>query len=170
VPIKSFTVAEAPADEAERLAAVESLGVLDTPPEPAFDAIVREAASAFGVPTALISLVAAERQWFKARVGLDVPETPRAPSFCAHAIHGDDPFVIPDAAADERFAGNPLVIDGPRIRFYAGVPLVVAPGHRIGTLCLIDQKPRAPLTAAEVALLRSLAGRVVALLEARRPT
>lgn len=167
MPIKTFTIAELPEGEAERLAALESYRVLDTPSEEAFDAIVREAAAAFEVPTALISVIDRDRQWFKARVGLEPPSTPRAPSFCGHAILSDDVFTVPDAAADERFAGNPLVIGEPRIRFYAGAPLVTPEGHRIGTLCLIDGKPRAALTAQQAARLKDLAARVMRLLELR---
>jgi GAF domain-containing protein len=168
MPITSFTVPETPANEAERLTALKDYCVLDTPPEPEFDAIVAEAANVFEVPTALISLIDRDRQWFKAKIGLDPPETPRAPSFCGHAIHADDVFIVPDTAADERFAGNPLVIGGPQIRFYAGAPLITPRGQRIGTLCLIDQKPRPALTDSEVATLRAMAAKVITLLEARR--
>jgi GAF domain-containing protein len=168
MPIRSFTIAERPADEAERLAALESYCILDTPPEPEFDAIVHEAAAAFGVPTALISLIDRDRQWFKAKVGLEPPETPRGPSFCGHAIHADEVFVVPDATADERFAGNPLVLGGPRIRFYAGAPLITPDGYRIGTLCLIDGEPRASFGSEDMDRLKSLAAHVVSRLEARR--
>lgn len=167
MPIKTFTIAELPADEAGRLAALERYQVLDTPPEEEFDAIVREAAAAFGVPTALISLIDRDRQWFKARVGLEPPSTPRAPSFCGHAILSDDVFTVPDATADERFAGNPLVIGDPKIRFYAGAPLITSDRHRIGTICLIDGKPRAALTAEQAGELKALADKVMGLLEAR---
>lgn len=167
MPIKTFTIAEPPADEAERLAALESYRVLDTPPEEEFDAIVREAAATFDVPTALISLIDRDRQWFKARVGLEPSSTPRAPSFCSHAILSDDVFTVPDATADERFAGNPLVVGDPKVRFYAGAPLVTADGHRIGTLCLIDSKPRPTLTVQEMAQLKALAAKVIELLRLR---
>lgn len=168
MPIKNFTIADPTPDEEARLAALRRYEVLDTPAEAEFDAVVREAAEAFGVPTALVSLVDRNRQWFKAKVGLEPPETPRAPAFCSHAIHSDDPFVVPDAARDERFAGNPLVVGEPHIRFYAGAPLTTPDGHHIGTLCLIDYQPRAPLDDAERAKLEALAARVMSLLEARR--
>lgn len=168
MPIRSFTIPEIPADEEERLAALRRYEVLDTPPEPAFDAIVREAAATFNVPTAVISLVDRDRQWFKARIGLDPASTPRAPSFCGHAIHSDEVLTVPDAAADERFAGNPAVISDSGVRFYAGAPLVTPDGHRIGTLCLVDTTPRTPLSAQQATKLRALADKVMKLLEARR--
>ncbi len=131
-----------PPDEPARLAALYATGLLDTAPEERFDRITRLAARLFDVPIALISLVDAKRQWFKSRQGLPVSETPRDISFCGHAILGNDPLVVADAAADPRFADNPLVTGAPHIRFYAGVPLATPQGHRLGTLCLIDAKPR----------------------------
>src|SRR5438270_10055720 len=112
-----------PADEPERLAALQALHVLDTPPEERFDRITRVARRLFGVPIALISLVDARRQWSKSRQGLDLPEAAREVSFCGHAILGDEVFVVPDARQDPRFAANPLVTSEPHVRFYAGQPL-----------------------------------------------
>ncbi|MET0209459.1 MAG: GAF domain-containing protein [Burkholderiaceae bacterium] len=156
-----------PADEPERLAALRELLLLDTPPEARFDRIVQFAAAEFDVPIALLSLVDAERQWFKAKVGLDVCETSREVSFCAHAISREGLFVIEDALADERFFDNPLVTGAPAIRFYAGAPLRLAAGtSAVGTLCLIDLVPRT-LDATDHAILRSLRDLAVEELRAR---
>ena len=131
-----------PANEIERLATLRSLGLLDTPPEQRFNRITRTAARIFKVPIALVSLVDAERQWFKSRYGLHSSETPRSVSFCGHAILNDTALVIEDALLDERFADNPLVSGVPRVRFYAGQPLAGPGGLKLGTLCLIDHAPR----------------------------
>lgn len=131
-----------PPNEALRLEALRSLCLLDTPSEERFDRITRSVAHLFKVPIALVSLVDANRQWFKSRQGLDAPETPREVSFCAHAILGDEVFVVEDTALDRRFADNPLVSGEPGIRFYVGVPLRGPGGAKIGTLCLIDRMPR----------------------------
>ena len=131
-----------PADDEARLCELLALDVLDTPPEERFDRIVRAARTLLDVPIALVSLVDRERQWFKARVGLEDTETPRSISFCAHAILGDDILEVVDATADERFADNPLVTGELGLRFYAGVPLRSPRGFALGTLCLIDRKPR----------------------------
>ncbi|MDE1166190.1 MAG: sensor domain-containing diguanylate cyclase [Pseudomonas sp.] len=145
-----------PANEAERLGTLRSLNILDTPPEERFDRLTRLARRLFGVPIALVSLVDANRQWFKSCAGLDASETSRDISFCGHAIHSDQILMIPDAESDERFHDNPLVTGAPHIRFYAGCPLRVGNGAKIGTLCLIDVKPRM-LDAEERELLRDLA-------------
>ncbi|AUN95336.1 EAL domain-containing protein [Pseudazoarcus pumilus] len=129
-------------DEDERLAALHNLSLLDTSPEERFDRITRLARSHFGVSICLVSLIDETRQWFKSRCGLDSEQTPREVSFCGHAIHGDDLFEVSDATADPRFADNPLVTGPPYVRFYAGVPLSTADGYKIGTLCLIDKRPR----------------------------
>ncbi len=157
-----------PDDEPERLAALHRLDVLGTPPEPELDVITRLAADRFDAAIALVSLVDADRQWFKARHGLEAAETCRRDSFCAHTIAGDGVMVVPDARADPRFARNPLVTGEPRIRFYAGAPLVLAGGEQVGTLCVIDPAPRAGFTAREAEILQLMARQVVALLEGRQ--
>jgi GAF domain-containing protein len=130
--------------EDARLRALRAYRVLDTEPETAFDTLVRLAASVCGTPIALISLTDESRQWFKANYGLDgIAETPRAPAFCDHAIRGGEVFEIADAAADERFAANPLVAGAPQVRFYAGAPLVTPEGEAVGTICVLDRRPGA---------------------------
>ncbi|MDC8831124.1 sensor domain-containing diguanylate cyclase [Alteromonas gilva] len=143
-------------DENERIKTLQSLNVLDTPPEERFDRITRLAAKVFQVPIALVSLIDSERQWFKSSQGLNACETGRDISFCGHAIEHDDIFVIENATEDFRFFDNPLVTGEPHIRFYAGCPLVHPNGQRLGTLCLIDQKPRT-LTATLRKTLNDLA-------------
>ena len=145
-----------PPNETGRLAALRALKILDTAPEQRFDRITAFAKDLFQVPIALVSLVDQERQWFKSRAGLDATETPRSVSFCGHAILADEPFVIEDATADERFSDNPLVTGAPFVRFYAGVPLI-AGGFRIGTLCLIGHEPRR-FENRDRGLLKGLAG------------
>lgn len=134
--------AELPFDEAARLSALHALDVLDTGPEADFDALVHSASLVCGAPISLISLIDFDRQWFKANIGLPgVSETPRDVAFCAHAILGTDIFEVPDAYNDLRFADNPLVAGGPKIRFYAGAPIRLRDGHCVGTVCVIDSKP-----------------------------
>lgn len=145
-----------PADESTRLDTLRALNILDTSPEERFDRLTRLAKRLFGVPIALVSLVDADRQWFKSCVGLSASETSRDISFCGHAILGDDILMIPDTLADERFHDNPLVTEAPHIRFYAGCPLQVPNGSKLGTLCLIDIEPRS-LTPEDRDLLRDLA-------------
>ncbi len=157
-----------PATEDARLEALHAYAVLDTPSEAAFDDLVRLAQLLCDVPIALVSLVDARRQWFKARIGLGVSQTDRAVSFCGHAIH--DPtelFVVEDTLADPRFAGNPLVVGEPRIRFYAGAPILSPQGHAVGTVCVIDQRPRRLGEPQREGLL-ALARQAVAQLELRR--
>lgn len=157
-----------PPNESARLAALRSCDVLDTAPDALFDDLAGLASRLCGTPIALVSLVDADRQWFKSRVGLSATETPRSLAFCAHAIlEPDRTFVVPDARLDERFADNPLVQDAPNVTFYAGVPLVEAGGHALGTLCVIDTEARS-LTADQLESLRILGRQVVTLLEARR--
>jgi diguanylate cyclase (GGDEF)-like protein len=145
-----------PQDEATRLDTLRALNVLDTSPEERFDRLTRLAKRLFRVPMALVSLVDEDRQWFKSCQGLNASETSRDLSFCGHAILGEDIFLIPNAAADERFHDNPLVTHEPHIRFYAGCPLRVSNGSKLGTLCLIDREPR-DFDEEDLALLRDLA-------------
>jgi signal transduction histidine kinase/DNA-binding response OmpR family regulator/HPt (histidine-containing phosphotransfer) domain-containing protein len=145
-----------PTNEAERLAALHALKVLDTPPEARFDRITRVAQRHFDVPIALVSLVDEGRQWFKSCQGLDATETSRDISFCGHAILNDAILIVADATEDPRFADNPLVTGSPNIRFYAGTPLHAPGRERVGTLCVIDTQPRA-FGAEDIAILRDLA-------------
>ncbi|WP_409261729.1 diguanylate cyclase domain-containing protein [Pseudomonas putida] len=149
-------IAPSPLNEAARLCFLESLNILDTPAEETFDRITRLASVLLDVPMALVSLVDMNRQWFKSRQGIDVAETTRDVAFCAHALHAEDILVIPDASADPRFVDNPLVTGGPRIRFYAGVPLRFAGELTVGTLCVLDTRPRR-VSETELAHLRDLA-------------
>ncbi len=148
-----------PAAEDHRLQALHKLEILDTAPEERFDRITRLAARFFGVPIALISLVDHDRQWFKSRNGLQMDQTSREVSFCGHAILKGETLVVPDALADDRFADNPLVLSEPRLRFYAGHPIVAPDGSRIGTLCLIDHTPR-HFGASQIKALRDMAALV----------
>ncbi len=131
-----------PIDENARLNVLRALDILDTPAEERFDRLTRITNELFGVPIALVSLVDENRQWFKSSVGLEARETPREISFCGHAILGDDVFVVNDTMTDQRFIDNPLVLEDPNIRFYAGCPLTTTGGSKLGTLCVIDRKPR----------------------------
>jgi GAF domain-containing protein len=154
-------------DEARRLEVLRLYRVLDTAAEDVFDELTELAAGICGTPIAMISLVDEHRQWFKARVGMGPSETPRDVAFCAHAILEASVFTVPDATQDARFAANPLVTEDPRVRFYAGTPLVVEEGLPLGMLCVMDRKPRA-LTAAQEDALRRLGRVVTRLLELRR--
>ena len=145
-----------PLDEAQRLAALHATRLLGSPPEETFDRVTRTAARLLAVPIALVSLIDRDRQWFKSRTGLDVSETPREISFCGHAILADEPLVVPDAAQDTRFADNPLVTGDLHLRFYAGVQLYSVDRKKIGTLCVIDSKPR-QLGPSDLDALRDLA-------------
>lgn len=148
-------VAPIPSNEQARLQALRELLILDTPPEQRFDRLIAFAAEEFDMPTVLLSLVDENRQWFKARIGMDVCESSRDVAFCAHAILANETLLIPDTLNDPRFADNPLVTGPPFIRFYAGAPLQPKPGLRVGTLCLIDSKPR-QLDATDLAILATL--------------
>jgi diguanylate cyclase (GGDEF)-like protein len=143
-------------EEQFRLETLRTLYLLDTSPEDRFDLITRIAIRLFGVPIALVSLVDESRQWFKSSVGLDVKETPRDISFCSLAILSKEVLVISDALQDERFADNPLVLNEPCIRFYAGCPIKAPNGLNIGTLCLIDRQPR-NISDEDIATLKDLA-------------
>ena len=156
-----------PNREADRLESLGAYGILDTPPEEAFDDLAALASRICDAPMALISLVDRDRQWFKARIGIDIAETRRDIAFCAHTIAGDGIMVVPDARADARFAENPLVTGGPRLRFYAGAPLRTADGHALGTLCVLDREPR-KLTEEQLRGLEVLSREVVARLDLGR--
>jgi phosphoribosyl 1,2-cyclic phosphodiesterase/GAF domain-containing protein len=161
-----WSAAAPPPDEDRRLQALHGLRLLDTPAEERFDRYTRIAAGLFDVPIALVSLVDHDRQWFKSRHGLDATESPRDTAFCAHAILARSVMQVPDALQNPRFADNPLVVGPPRVRFYAGAPLSAADGSRVGTLCLIDRRPR-ELGSQQIGLLRDLADLVEA--ELARP-
>jgi len=154
-------------NDTARLEALARYQILDTPPEEQFDDITQLCADSLNVPIALVSLVDRDRQWFKARVGVDVDEVRRSIAICDHTIRQRGAFVIEDAAADARFADNPLVHSGPRFRFYAGMPIRSSDGHALGTLCAIDREPRR-LSAAELSMLERLARQVEVELELRR--
>jgi hypothetical protein len=156
-----------PANEADRLRALRSYKILDTKPEERFDELTQLAALICGVPISLISLIDADRQWFKSRFGLDLQQTPRALAFCTHAIMQPGMFVVPDATQDERFAQNLLVTGDPYIRFYAGAPLATRDGHLLGTLCVIDREPRT-LTEAQMEALEIVGRLVIANIELGR--
>jgi hypothetical protein len=156
-----------PQNESKRLKVLWQYEVLDTVPEEVFDDLTELAARICEAPIALISLVDEKRQWFKAKVGVTISETSRELSFCAYAITQSDLFIVPDATQDKRFANNPLVTSDPKIRFYAGAPLITPDGHALGTLCVIDKVPR-ELRPEQKQALRILARHVVTQLELRR--
>ena len=156
-----------PKDEPQRLASLYHYRVLDTPPEEDFDCLTTVAAQICGTPIALISLVDSDRQWFKSKVGLTLAETSRDIAFCAHAIMERDLFIVADASKDQRFEDNPLVVAKPKIRFYAGAPLVTPDDHAIGTLCVLDRVPR-ELTRDQTEALRALSRQVMNQLEMRK--
>ena len=156
-----------PPDEAQRLASLRQYDILDTPPEAAFDDLTLLAAHICQTPIALLVLIDQDRQWFKAKVGVRLTETPREFAFCAHTIMRRTLFIIPDATRDKRFTANPMVASGPQYRFYAGAPLVTPDNRALGTLCVID-RVRRTLTAAQKKDLRALSRLVMTELELRR--
>jgi len=159
--------ANIPSHEATRLEALKQYEILDTSPEQAYDDLTALAAFICNVPVALISLVDSDRQWFKSKVGLDIAETSRNVSFCAHAILNESIMVVNDALLDDRFRDNPLVTCEPKFRFYAGIPLRTRDNPPIGTLCVLDYQPR-ELSEHQIETLKALARQVVAQLELKR--
>ncbi|MGJ8686983.1 MAG: GAF domain-containing sensor histidine kinase [Spongiibacteraceae bacterium] len=155
-----------PTNEEERLEKLRSLNILDTLEEQAYDDLTKLAAEICKVPIALVSLIDKDRQWFKSHYGLDARETPRCDAFCSHAILADDVFIVEDADNDARFFDNPLTTDEPLVKFYAGAPLIMSDNVRLGTLCVIANKPRS-ISATEIAALEALARQVVSQLELR---
>ena len=155
-----------PPNEAERLRALHQYRILDTLPEQVYDDLTRLAAQVCAAPIALVSLVDAERQWFKSRLGLDLPESDRAISFCAHSVATGEMLVVRDAHQDDRFSDNPFVLLDPHIRFYAGAPLRTEDGHALGTLCVIDREPR-ELSASQIEMLQILGRMVMSQLDLR---
>ena len=157
-----------PANEQERLQAVYEYDILDTLPDKDFDYLTMIASQICATPISLVTIIDASRQWFKSNHGVDVRETDRIYSFCAHAINTPQSImVVPDSRLDERFADNPFVTDEPKAVFYAGVPLVTEKGLPLGTLCIIDSKPRT-LNEEQFEALRALSNQVVKLLELRK--
>jgi anti-sigma regulatory factor (Ser/Thr protein kinase) len=154
-------------DEAARLKALHHYRILDTDPEQAFDDLTLLASQICGTPMALISLVDEDRQWFKSRIGIDVAETARSISFCAHAIQKPELMIVPDTLSDGRFRDNPMVVGDPHVRFYAGAPLVTREGEALGTLCVIDREPRT-LSQGQKDALDALRRQAQAQLELRR--
>jgi GAF domain-containing protein len=163
---QAFIAAAEPQDEAERLAELRRYDILDTQPEPAFDLLTDIAAYILDAPICLVSLIDKDRQWFKAKKGVETVQTERKIAFCSHAILGEDILVVPDATCDPRFAGNPLVVGAPYIRFYAGAPLRTPGGYNVGALCVVDQKPRT-LSIEQARALRGLSRLAVDELELR---
>ena len=154
-------------EEQARVATLKSYGLLDTPNEPAFDRIVLETKQALGMPIVLISLIDADRQWFKAKIGIEASQIPLSISFCTHAIKGREVLVVPNAKRDARFAGSPLVTGYPLIRFYAGAPLIAPNDRRIGTLCVLDTRPRLDFDSGAAAVLTANAAATMVAVEAR---
>jgi GAF domain-containing protein len=156
-----------PVPDAERVAALERYAILDTEPEQAFDDLTLLASYVCKTPIALISLIDEDRQWFKSKVGMSVSETPREAAFCSVAIQQSDVMVVPDTLKDDRFRNHPFVVSEPRIRFYAGAPLITEEGYALGTLCVVDQKPR-EFGPDQKEALGALSRLVLAQLEFRR--
>jgi GAF domain-containing protein len=159
--------APAPAADAARVAALQKYAILDTEPEQAFEDLTLLASYICKTPIAAISLVDEDRQWFKARIGLGVSQTPRDIAFCSTAIQQSDVMIVPDTFQDERFRDNPLVVSDPYIRFYAGAPLINEEGYALGTLCVVDRAPR-EFGPDQKEALQALSRLVLAQLELRR--
>jgi GAF domain-containing protein len=153
--------------EAARVAALDRYAILDTEPEQAFDDLVILASHVCKTPMAMLSLLDDHRQWFKSKVGVEIRETPREMSICAHAIQQQDLFIVPDALQDPRFRDNPLVVGEPHVRFYAGAPLIDEDGFALGTLCVVDRQPR-ELDAEQKEALKSLRRLALRQMELRR--
>ena len=153
---KPMQISPIPVNEASRILALHALKILDSQPEERFDRLTRMARRMFGVPIAVVSLVDTDRQWFKSRQGIDICETSRDISFCSHALLDDGILEIQDASKDDRFFDNPMVTGDPHVRFYAGCPIRIDNHHAVGTLCLIDSKPRT-LSQEDRGLLKDLA-------------
>ena len=164
-----MTEAAKPANENERLSILRDLRILDTPLEERFERITRIVCRSLRVPISAITLIDEERQWFKSSQGLPATEIPRAHSFCAHAILQSDAFIVPNALDDKRFADNPFVVGSPGIRFYAGIPLEVQDGIRIGSLCAVDNEPR-EMDEEQIEILKDLSEMVKSELAAVRLT
>jgi signal transduction histidine kinase len=160
-------IALKPGNETERLAALREYNILDTGPEKDFDELVALASAICETPISTITLIDEDRQWHKAQLGLDGREGNRDYAFCAHTILEDDLMIVPDATKDERFFDNPLVLGNPDIRFYAGMPLVSPEGYKLGTLCVIDRKPKM-LSHSQLLSLRVLGKQVMKQMELRR--
>ena len=156
-----------PSNEVQRLEALRSYGPIEPVPDPDFDELALLAAEICDTPIALVTLVDEDHQWLKGRAGTDLTQTSREVSFCGHAILGTSIFVVPDTGQDERFADNPFVIGDPHIRSYTGAPLITPEGYALGTVCVIDHRPRT-LTREQVKALQALSRRIVALFELRR--
>ena len=156
-----------PPNEEQRLQALESYQIMDTLAEQEFDNLTEIASHIFDAPIALITLLDEKRQWFKSKVGLEAEETAREVSFCQYAIMDGEPLIVEDAASDQRFEGNPLVTGNPNIRFYAGHPITTEEGYSLGTLCVIDNKPR-KASPKQLELLSGLAETAMSLIECRK--
>jgi GAF domain-containing protein len=154
-------------DENARLAALHRYSILDTSPEQIYDDVTALASLICGTPISLVTLLDADRQWFKATTGINIKETPRSVSFCAHTITTSETLIVKDAQKDPRFMTNPAVTGPPGIRFYAGAPIIEPDGHVLGTVCVIDTAPHA-ITPIQVAALEALARHAMALMEMRR--
>ena len=154
-------------DEKARLTALQRYSILDTLPEQIYDDVTALASLVCGTPISLVTLLDADRQWFKSTVGVDLRETPRSMSFCAHTLGTAKTLIVKDAQKDPRFLDNPAVVGQPGVRFYAGAPIVEPGGQVLGTVCVIDTTPRS-LTPIQVAALEALARHTMALMEMRR--